>query len=578
MKKSEYVQKLEDKVLILEMQVKHLRNDLRLTREENEVSVTKYFEIYSHLESRVAERTRDLEDLQKALEQKAHELEIMLDTSPAMIFYKDVEQRLLRVNKRFAETVRLPINKILGKKYSELFPENKDDGLKKDLYVIKEEKPILNNKESIETSQGKRQILLDRMPYKDVNDNVIGLIGFALDVTDLEKAQEEKRGLESRLQHAQRMESIGTLAGGIAHNFNNLLMGILGNASLMLLDTDSTHPHYESLKSIEKLVKSGSELTSHTLGYAREGKYEIKLFSLSQLVIETSNTFAVTKKEIKVHRELDENLLWIKGDYGQIEQVLLNLFVNAADAMPRGGDLFLKMMNLTHEDIKDKTYQAKPGNYILLTLRDTGVGMDKKTKERIFEPFFTTKGLARGTGLGLASAYGIIKGHGGYIDVNSVKGHGTTFNVYLPATEEVEEEKEFPASRLLHGQETVLLVDDEEMVIDVGMQMLKKLGYEVLIARGGREALELCNKNRDEIDMVLLDMIMPDMGGSETYDRMRGINPNLKVLLSSGYSINGQAKEILDRGCDGFLQKPFKLEELSEKIREIIDGKSGPAA
>jgi PAS domain S-box-containing protein len=537
MKKSEYVQKLEDKVLILEMQVKHLRNDLRLTREENEVSVTKYFEIYSHLESRVAERTRDLEDLQKALEQKAHELEIMLDTSPAMIFYKDVEQRLLRVNKRFAETVRLPINKILGKKYSELFPENKDDGLKKDLYVIKEEKPILNNKESIETSQGKRQILLDRMPYKDVNDNVIGLIGFALDVTDLEKAQEEKRGLESRLQHAQRMESIGTLAGGIAHNFNNLLMGILGNASLMLLDTDSTHPHYESLKSIEKLVKSGSELTSHTLGYAREGKYEIKLFSLSQLVIETSNTFAVTKKEIKVHRELDENLLWIKGDYGQIEQVLLNLFVNAADAMPRGGDLFLKMMNLTHEDIKDKTYQAKPGNYILLTLRDTGVGMDKKTKERIFEPFFTTKGLARGTGLGLASAYGIIKGHGGYIDVNSVKGHGTTFNVYLPATEEVEEEKEFPASRLLHGQETVLLVDDEEMVIDVGMQMLKKLGYEVLIARGGREALELCNKNRDEIDMVLLDMIMPDMGGSETYDRMRGINPNLKVLLSSGYSI-----------------------------------------
>jgi nitrogen-specific signal transduction histidine kinase/ActR/RegA family two-component response regulator len=416
------------------------------------------------------------------------------------------------------------------------------------------------------------------MPYKDVNDNVIGLIGFALDVTDLEKAQEEKRGLESRLQHAQRMESIGTLAGGIAHNINNLLMGILGNASLMLLDTDSTHPHYESLKSIEKLVKSGSELTSHTLGYAREGKYEIKLFSLSQLVIETSNTFAVTKKEIKVHRELDENLLWIKGDYGQIEQVLLNLFVNAADAMPRGGDLFLKMMNLTHEDIKDKPYQAKPGNYILLTLRDTGVGMDKKTKERIFEPFFTTKGLAKGTGLGLASAYGMIKGHGGYIDVNSVKRRGTTFNVYLPATEEVEEEKEFPASRLLHGKETVLLVDDEEMVIDVGMQMLKKLGYEVLIARGGREALELCNKNRDEIDMVLLDMIMPDMGGSETYDRMRGINSNLKVLLSSGYSINGQAKEILDRGCDGFIQKPFKLERLSEKIREIIDGKSEPAA
>ncbi|GAG11932.1 unnamed protein product, partial [marine sediment metagenome] len=212
-----------------------------------------------------------------------------------------------------------------------------------------------------------------------------------------------------------------------------------------------------------------------------------------------------------------------------------------------------------------------PGNYALLTVRDTGVGMDKKTLERIFDPFFTTKGLAKGTGLGLASVYGIIKAHGGYIDVESKKGQGTTFEIYLPATEkEVIKEKELPVE-LIKGEETVLLVDDEDMIIDVGEQMLKTLGYNVLTAGSGKEAIELYKKNRDKIDMVLLDMIMPGVGGGETYDRMKEINPRVKVLLSSGYTIDGQATEILERGCNGFIQKPFNMKRLSQGIREILD-------
>jgi len=399
---------------------------------------------------------------------------------------------------------------------------------------------------------------------KNDKGEVIGTLGIYRDIT-------EKNKLLAQLGQAQKVEAIGTLAGGIAHNFNNLLMGVMGNTSLMLLEIDSAHPSYERLRNIEKSVQSGSKLTGQLLGYAREGRYEIKPMSLNQLVQETSDTFATTKKEIRVHRELAQDLFGINADQGQIEQVLLNLYVNASDAMPAGGDLFLKTTNVTHRDMRSKLYKPKPGNYVLLTVRDTGTGMDKRTMKRIFDPFFTTKAMGRGTGLGLASVYGTVKAHGGYIDVESKKGQGATFEIYLPASEKKAIAEKEKSAEVLMGTGTVLLVDDEDMVLDAGEGMLKALGYKVLLARGGKEAIELYKRNRDNIDMVLLDMIMPDMGGGETYDRMRKINPNIKVLLSSGYSINGQAEEILERGCDGFIQKPFNMKQLSRSIREILD-------
>ena len=402
--------------------------------------------------------------------------------------------------------------------------------------------------------------------YRDQEGNIAASVINLRDIT-------EQKSIEAQLQQTQKMESIGTLAGGIAHNFNNLLMGIQGNASIILLDIDSGNPRHKNLKSIEKLVENGAKLTSQLIGYAREGKYEVKPISLNQLVKETSDTFGMTKKEITVHQKLSEELYGIKADQGQIEQVLLNLYVNAADAMPGGGDLFLKTINVTDKDITGKPYKVQSGNYVLLTVRDTGIGMDKETRERIFEPFFTTKGLASGTGLGMASAYGIIKGHGGYIDVDSEKGKDTTFSIYLPATEKAIEEKKVLSDELVKGKGTVLLVDDEEMVLEAGKELLNHLGYEVLLAENGREALELYKKNQDKIDLVLLDMVMPVMGGGEAFDRMKEINTNVKVLLSSGYSLEGEAQEILNRGCDAFIQKPFKLEQLSRKIKELLGKK-----
>jgi two-component system, cell cycle sensor histidine kinase and response regulator CckA len=381
----------------------------------------------------------------------------------------------------------------------------------------------------------------------------------------------ERKRFEAQLQQGRKMEAIGTLAGGISHDFNNLLMGILGSASLMLSSIEPNHPHYEGLKDIERHVQSGAELTKQLLGFARGGRYEVKPIDLNKLIKKTSEMFGRTKKEIKIYTKYQKNLWPVEADQSQIEQVLLNLYVNAWQAMAGGGDLYLQSENVSLDQNHVKPLGIEHRRYVKLSITDTGAGMDEATRRRIFDPFFTTKEMGRGTGLGLASAYGIVKNHGGIIEVNSQKGEGTTFIIYMPASDkEIIEEEEVPGETL-KGTETVLLVDDEDRIVDIGEKTLKFMGYKVLIARNGKEAVESYKKNPAGIDIVILDMIMPEMGGGEVYDRLKEINPHVKVLLSSGYSINGEATEILERGCNGFVQKPFSLKELSQRIREILD-------
>jgi two-component system cell cycle sensor histidine kinase/response regulator CckA len=384
--------------------------------------------------------------------------------------------------------------------------------------------------------------------------------------------EQERKRLESQVQHAQKMEAIGTLAGGIAHDFNNLLMGFQGNVSLMMMDLEDDHPHQEFLRNMENYVKRGSELTRQILGFARGGKYEVKTTDINALIDKSADMFGRTKKEIIIHKKLQENLWSVNVDRGQIEQVLLNLFVNAWQAMPGGGNLFLQTDNVTLEEHDyDKPYAIGPGKYVRISVSDTGLGMDKATRERIFEPFFTTKAVGRGTGLGLASAYGIIKNHGGIINVYSEKGHGATFKIYLPASGKQLIKEKIRHEAVLTGSEMILLVDDEKMVADISKDMLEKLGYKIVVATGGNEAIKLLKTIRNQVDLVILDMIMPDMSGGETFNRLRAIKPDVKILLSSGYSLNGQASEIMQRGCNGFIQKPFNMKQISRKIREILD-------
>jgi CheY-like chemotaxis protein len=238
--------------------------------------------------------------------------------------------------------------------------------------------------------------------------------------------------------------------------------------------------------------------------------------------------------------------------------------------MPSGGTLFLETKNVILDENYVKPFNAKPGNYVKISVTDTGVGMDENTQKRIFEPFFTTQKMGRGTGLGLATVYGIIKSHEGIINVYSEKGHGATFNIYLPASKKKVEKEKRPLENLLKGEETILLVDDEEVVINVNRMVLERLGYRVFMARSGQEAIEIYQNNKDGIDLVILDMIMPGMGGESAFDILKSINPELKVLLSSGYSLNGQATKIMERGCQGFIQKPFSIGDISHKIREVL--------
>jgi PAS domain S-box-containing protein len=381
----------------------------------------------------------------------------------------------------------------------------------------------------------------------------------------------EKKRLETRIQQAQRMEAIGTLAGGLAHDFNNLLMAIQGNASLMLLKKDPGDPDYARLKNIEQYVRNGAEHTKQLLGFARGGKYEVKAADLNEIVEKSSAMFGQTRKEITIHKKYEMEIWAVEVDRAQIQQVLMNFYINAWQAMPGGGDLFIETENAKLGRSFVRPHGIKPGKYVKLSLTDTGVGMDKNTQQRIFDPFFTTKEMGRGSGLGLALAYAIIKNHGGIIDVSSKKGEGSTFIIYLPVSEkDVPREKELP-EEILEGTETILLVDDEEMIIDAGREMLEEMGYTVLTAISGQDAIEAYRERKDEIHMVILDMIMPEMGGGETYHKLRELNPEIKVLLSSGYSVDGQATEILERGCNGFIQKPFNMKEISHKIKGILD-------
>ncbi|MCX5806416.1 MAG: response regulator [Proteobacteria bacterium] len=379
----------------------------------------------------------------------------------------------------------------------------------------------------------------------------------------------EHKRLESQIIQSQKMEAVGTLAGGIAHDFNNLLMGIQGYTSLMLYSMEQNHIHYDKLKSIEDLVRSGADLTRQLLGFARSGKYEVKPVDLNEIIHKTCMMFRRTKKEITVHNKQARDIYTVEVDRGQMEQVMFNLFINAWQAMPAGGDLYIETKNISLDE-SYIPYTVKPGEYVKISVTDTGPGMDEKTKERIFEPFFTTKEMGRGSGLGLASVYGIIKNHNGFINVYSEKGHGTTFSIYLPALVKETRRRKTPA-QTIKGSETILIVDDEDTVISVCRELLETLDYKVITAYSGKDAVEIYRSKKDEIDLVILDMIMPDMGGGETFEIMKIINPDIKVILSSGYSLNSQAAGIMNQGCKTFIQKPFSIGELSKKVREVLD-------
>ena len=396
----------------------------------------------------------------------------------------------------------------------------------------------------------------------------------AIDITERNEAEQEQAHLRAQLFQAQKMESIGTLAGGIAHDFNNLLQVTLGYSELLLQEKSEKDPDYADLQKIHQAARSGAELVRNLLAFSRKAEPKLVPMNLNHEIRHVEKLLHRTiPRMIDIGLNLAEDLERINADPAQIEQIIINLAVNARDAIAEEGSLKIRTENVTLDDEYCRfNVEAKPGDYVLLSISDTGHGMDRETLHRIFEPFYTTKELGRGTGLGLAMVYGIVRQHGGHIDCYSEVGKGTTFKLYFPVIPSIEEPAvEATGIMPAFGTETVLLVDDEDLVRELGQRILTRSGYTVLTAARGEEALEVYGREKERIALVILDLIMPTMGGKDCLKKILKIDPQARILISSGYSADASTKECLGMGAKGFVAKPFRFKELLQQVRMALD-------
>jgi len=397
-------------------------------------------------------------------------------------------------------------------------------------------------------------------------------IGFFSDVTERRRAESEREELEAQLLHAQKMEAIGTLAGGVAHDFNNLLTGILGYANLLMLESSSGEVT-EIARSIEEAARRAAQLTEQLLGFARKGKYQNMPINMHETIRDVAELLSrAIGKGVTVRDDLQAAQDGVLGDPGQMHQMILNLAVNARDAMPDGGELTIA----TEQVDLDEPYcrirpEVSPGPHLVVSVGDTGTGIPTDIRERIFEPFFTTKEHGKGTGMGLAMVYGIVKNHGGTINLESEVGRGTTFHILLPLVQQQQGRSvAVTAGRPVRGKGRVLVVDDEEVVRHTAARLLRQVGYKVMTAADGKEAVNCYREFGPQIDLVILDMAMPRMDGRCCFRALREMDVGVRVLMSTGYSLDGAAQGILSEGVIGFIQKPYDLQRLSEAVAAAL--------
>jgi PAS domain S-box-containing protein len=395
------------------------------------------------------------------------------------------------------------------------------------------------------------------------------------DITELKRSEEERAVLQEQLRQSQKVEAIGHLAGGIAHDFNNLLTIIKGYSELSRMGLKEGEPLKENMDEIQNAAERAASLTRQLLAFSRRQVMEMKVIDLNTLLRDLEKMLRrVIAEDIELALQLTEDLERVRADVGQIEQVIMNLAVNARDAMPSGGKLTIETANVELDESYARTHiDVKPGHYVLLSVSDTGMGMTPEVRERIFEPFFTTKEKGKGTGLGLSTVYGIVQQSKGHIWVDSAQGRGTTFKIYLPQVDEPLEEirKEVLKEELPRGNETILIVEDEEEVRKLAAKILERQGYRILETFNGDEALLVCEKRRTPIHLMLADIVMPGMSGSQLAKRLKPLYPEIKILYMSGYTDDAIVRHgVLEKGVN-YIQKPFTMEGLARKVRDVLD-------
>jgi two-component system, cell cycle sensor histidine kinase and response regulator CckA len=472
---------------------------------------------------------------------------------------------LTDANPSFCELFGYTREEMIGKDIRELYLDPAD---RPKFQMEIEEKGFVKDYEiRFQKKDGTRvDCLLSSSVFLGKEGEVIGYQGILRDLT-------LRKGLRKQLLQAQKMEAVGTLAGGIAHDFNNLLQVILGYSDMLLINKSATSPDWRGLTAIQAAARDGRELVNRMLTFSRQLEPDTRCIDINDQIMQTKKMLVRTVPRIIDIRLNLAPVMPVNADSTQMEQVLMNLVVNARDAMPEGGVLTIETTNVViGKRYSQLHFGLESGQYVLITVTDTGHGMDKETQQHIFEPFFTTKKVGEGTGLGLAMVYGIIKNHGGQIICYSEPGTGTTFKIYLPAVaQELEQDVSATQQFPIFGDETLLLVEDDSRIRELAEEMLELAGYRVLTAGNGREALVVYRNHSDKIDLILLDLMMPEMGGKQCLEELLKINPKVKVIIASGYSVNGLAEDPGLQGAVGFLSKPYDLKAVLKIIRSQLD-------
>jgi PAS domain S-box-containing protein len=520
----------------------------------------------------ITERKQAEEALGRS-EKKFYEL---FNEAPVGYFEYDHQGRINSVNRTVLEMLGYKIEEIIGQPVWKFVVEE-DEGRHQILAKLAGTVPPA---QGLELTYRRKDgttcpaLIEDRL-LKDSEGKIIGMRSTIQDITEQKRMEKEKAVLEEQLRQSQKMEAMGRLAGGIAHDFNNLLTVIKGYSQLSLLDLKKGDPKGKGIEEIQKATQRATDLIRQLLAFSRRQVMEMKTIDLNSLLRDLDQMLRrVIGEDIVLVTLLAEDLGSVKADPGQMEQVLMNLVVNSRDAMPSGGKLTIETANVQLDEEYTRMHrEVRPGRYVVLSVSDTGIGMTPEVKERIFEPFFTTKGNEKGTGLGLSTAYGIVKQSGGDIWVYSEPGKGTTFKIYLPCVEgPLEEWKErVVEEEMPHGEETILIVEDNDEVRQLAMQVLERQGYRVLEAANGNETLRICKEYKDKIHLMVSDVVMPGMSGRELAEQIKSLHPEIKVLYTSGYADERIIHYGVLREGVNYIQKPFTMEGLARKVREAID-------
>ncbi|MBW2559936.1 MAG: response regulator, partial [Deltaproteobacteria bacterium] len=488
----------------------------------------------------------------------------------ALIVAWDKEQRVVIFNEVFVRMSGHAESEIIGQPLSALFPaENRSESLQKIEGASRKgglvEIPILQK-------DGGARIGLWNISsiYDGDNGTPVITVAAGQDIT-------ERKRLDAQITHTQKMEAIGTLAGGLAHDFNNILQGISGYTQLLLMRKPPNDPDHDYLGQIEGLIQVATKLIEQLLIFGRKAEKRVRPLDLNREVAKIMKSLMrIIPRMISIETHLSDDLKRINVDQAQLEAVIMNLVANASDAMPDGGRLVIETKNTILDDWYCKDHAGTvPGRYVLLTVSDNGCGMDKETLERIFEPFYTTREISRGTGLGLAIVYGVIKDYKGYITCSSEPGQGTVFSVYFPGLEGVEKREDQPAepekaTAVYGGNQTILVVDDEKPILEIACDILGQYGYTTLTAENGEDALHLYERERGRIDLILLDVGMPGMGGYQCFKELMRIDPAIKVIITTGYFASERVGEMLESGAAGFISKPYRLADMVKKVKDIL--------